>query len=174
MDFPLFQIINNWANKNIWLDYFMIFCAEYLIFGLFLILVFLFFFLKEKTKKIQLIILALGSTALAWFLNQLISLIHFRQRPFISHHDIVQLVQHASDKSFPSDHTTISFALGFSIFLLNKKIGTIALVCAFFVAFARIFCGLHYPLDIFGGIIMAFCVVWIIQKIILFSKKLKN
>lgn len=163
MDFQLFQIINNWAGKNIWLDSFMIFCAEYLIFGLFLIFIFLFFSLKEKIK---LTILIFSSTVLAWTLNQLISLIHFRYRPFASHHDIIQLVQHASDKSFPSDHTTISFALGLSIYLFNKKLGILALICAFFVAFARIFCGLHYPLDIFGGIIMASLVVWGIWKII--------
>ncbi|MBI4652688.1 phosphatase PAP2 family protein [Candidatus Kuenenbacteria bacterium] len=193
MDFYLFQIINNLAGKNIWLDTFMIFCAEYLIFGLFLILIFLFFaplenlsindkdkkynsippkkdwtkvssFLMgfsplEKRKKIQLIILAFSSTVLAWLLNHLISLMYFRPRPFVSHNNIFLLIQHNQDKSFPSDHTTIAFALGLSIYLFNKKLGILALICAFFIAFARIFSGLHYPLDILGGIIVAFLII---------------
>ncbi|MFH1838634.1 MAG: phosphatase PAP2 family protein [Candidatus Kuenenbacteria bacterium] len=166
MDFQLFQIINNLAGKNIWLDNFMIFCAEYLIFGLFLIFLFSLFVLKEKKKKIQLIILGLGSPILAWVLNHLISLIYFRPRPFVTHDNIFLLIQHNQDKSFPSDHTAIAFALGLSIYLFNKKLGILALVCAFFVAFSRIFSGLHYPLDILGGILMAFLVVWIIWKMI--------
>ncbi len=166
MDFQLFQSINNLAGKNIWLDSFMIFCAEYLIFGLFLILIFLLFTIKEKKEKIQLIILSLSSTVLAWLLNHLISLIYFRPRPFATHHNINLLIQHNQDKSFPSDHTAIAFALGFSIYLFNKKLGIFALICALLVAFARIFCGLHYLLDILGGIIVAIMVVWGTWKII--------
>jgi undecaprenyl-diphosphatase len=166
MDFLLFQIINNLAEKNIWLDNFMIFCAEYLIFGLFLISIFLFFNLTKKKEKIQLIIFTFSSTILAWLLNHLISLIYFRPRPFATHDNIFLLIQHNQDKSFPSDHTTIAFALGLSIYLFNKKLGIFALICAFFIAFARIFSGLHYPLDILGGIVMASLVIWGTQKII--------
>ena len=171
MDFQILQLINNLAGKNIWLDNFMIFCAEYLIFVLFLIIIFLYFTLKEKHKKNQLIIFAFSSIILAWILNHLISFIYFRPRPFVTHEDIFLLVQHTQDKSFPSDHTTIAFALGLNIYLFNKKIGILALVCAFFVAFSRIFSGIHYPLDIFGGIIMASLIIWITQTII---SKYKN
>ncbi len=166
MDLQLFQIINGLVGKNIWLDSFLIFCAEYLIFGLVLVLIFLFFTLKEKKKKIQLLILALSSSILSWLLGQLISLIYFRPRPFVEQDDIIQLIQHVQDKSFPSDHAVIAFVLGLSIYLFNKKLGVLALIGAFLISFARIFSGIHYPSDVLGGVIIASLIILGVWKIV--------
>ncbi|MFH1997340.1 MAG: undecaprenyl-diphosphatase [Patescibacteria group bacterium] len=164
MDFQLFQIINNLAEKNIWLDSFIMFCAEYLIFVLILIVIYLFFNFRKTNQKYKLFFLASGSAVVSWLVNQWIALFYFRQRPFITH-DVIQLVHHSPSKSFPSDHTAVAFALALSIYLLNKKWGVIALIFAFFIAFSRIFCGLHYPLDILSGIITASASILLLRKI---------
>jgi undecaprenyl-diphosphatase len=62
--------------------------------------------------------------------------------------------------SFPSGHATLSFALAFSIFLYDKKIGSLFLLLAFFVAMGRIFTGVHFPLDILVGGILGIFVSW--------------
>lgn len=193
-DHNLFKIINNQAGKNYFLDNLMIFFAKYLIFFLFGGIIFFaiwFFNIEIRqclvstlttirvaffriTEGKRLIILAFVSSLFAFLINLIISIFRFRPRPFITHQEIHQLVFHISDKSFPSDHTTIAFVLAFSLFLINKKWGSIFLVLAFLIGFARIFCGLHYPLDVLGGILMAFIVVSLVNLILKFCLNKKK
>lgn len=200
-DHSFFKSINSLAGKNLFVDALMIFIAKYLIFWLGAGIVFFEFFPKLKknfssiidrqclsttdkqhllmqSKSFQLvqsnhllILLAFFSSFLAFLLNLIISLFRFRLRPFITHSETYQLVGHVSDKSFPSDHTAVAFALGFSLFLINKKWGIIFLILAFLIGFARIFCGLHYPLDVLGGILIALFAVLIIKWVFKYVKQ---
>lgn len=56
--------------------------------------------------------------------------------------------------SFPSGHTSSSFAAATAIFANNKKWGIAAYVMAAAIAFSRIYCGVHYCTDILGGIVV--------------------
>ena len=77
-------------------------------------------------------------------------------RPFVSLRSVgaYNYLLKASErfKSFPSGHTTMAFAIAMVLFLRNKKIGANAFIAAFFVGLGRILLGLHWPLDILGGI----------------------
>lgn len=54
--------------------------------------------------------------------------------------------------SFPSDHAVLFFALATGLFLVNRLVGTVALLhAALVVCLPRIYLGLHYPLDILAG-----------------------
>ena len=175
-DHTLFKAINSLAGQWVLLDTLAIFCAEYLIFGLVLFLIYYFYshgiatspriFIKKcgtprndskKKNNFKHISLVFISLALVLLINKIISLFHFRPRPFITHPEIYQLIEHSSDKSFPSDHTAIAFALAMSFWFLRpkgrsyKKWGTLFLVAAVLIGLARIFCGLHYPLDVVVG-----------------------
>ena len=59
-------------------------------------------------------------------------------------------------KSFPSDHTAMAFifALVMLFFGFPLWLVVVGFICAFTVAFARIFVGVHYPGDILGGIVL--------------------
>src|SRR3954454_7250194 len=55
------------------------------------------------------------------------------------------------DPSFPSDHATGACSLAFAIWLCDGTIGTVLLVLAALLSFARVYVGTHYPGDVLGG-----------------------
>jgi undecaprenyl-diphosphatase len=152
-DYQIFQLINSFAGKNVFLDALGIAAAEYLIFIMAAIVLLLIFWIKYKAIRLQ-IINSVAASVLAWAVNAAISVIYFRPRPFVSHEAINLINKSADSKSFPSDHTAIAFALAFSVYFFNRKLGILLLALAILVAFGRIYVGVHYPLDIVGGFIV--------------------
>jgi undecaprenyl-diphosphatase len=54
--------------------------------------------------------------------------------------------------SFPSDHAAIYFCLAIGIWIVSKRLGTIALIdAAFVVCLPRLYDGIHYPTDLIAG-----------------------
>ena len=66
-----------------------------------------------------------------------------------------------NDPSFPSGHATAGFIFATPFLLLYKKnwIRILALAYGTLVAYARIFIGVHYPLDVFVGSLIGILVV---------------
>ena len=149
----LFHKINYFAGQNIWLDRFMIFSAEWL--GYLLIAGVIFFFLKNRQKYKEMLIVSIGSAAIARFVFvEVIRWLYYSPRPFLVTTDFVQLINHETTSSFPSGHTTFYFALATGIYLYNKKVGYAYFALAGLIGFARIFGGVHWPLDIIGGAVL--------------------
>lgn len=75
-----------------------------------------------------------------------------RARPF-EHLDTLRLlIRRPSDFSFPSGHTSASFAVGWTMFRrLPRRFGVLALVLAALIALSRLYVGAHYPTDVLGG-----------------------
>lgn len=96
----------------------------------------------------------LGMVALliAWFVgNEVLKSWVARPRPFVTLSDVRLLVNRPSDFSFPSGHTTTSFAPAAAFYRKHKPLGTAALVLAVVIGLSRIYIGVHYPLDVLGG-----------------------
>ena len=75
-----------------------------------------------------------------------------------------QLLEHAADASFPSDHLTLWWAIGFSLLApphgqrAAPPVRLTGLLVALFglpMAWARIYLGVHYPLDMIGALLVA-------------------
>lgn len=189
INYALFQSINNYAGMYPWLDALMVFCAKYLVFCLPVVMLLMWGrpltwraqplsqgeqqILRERRAAVLWVAIACIA---AYALNLLVEHVVFEPRPFIAHH-VHQLILHAADDSFPSDHTAWSFAVG-GMFLLQLlpawsmarrqqattgdstllralrypawiTLLTFVMACA--IGFARVFVGVHYPGDILGG-----------------------
>jgi undecaprenyl-diphosphatase len=80
-----------------------------------------------------------------------------RLRPY-THRDMMILIDQPKDFSFPSGHTTASFAFAF-VWLMQKPkswLSYLILVVASLVAFTRLYLYVHFPSDILVAILIAF------------------
>lgn len=75
-----------------------------------------------------------------------------RVRPFDADLTLIPLVREDSF-SFPSGHTSASFAAAISIFHYHKKEGIAAIILALLIGFSRLYVSVHYPTDVLGGIV---------------------
>ncbi len=85
-------------------------------------------------------------------LAQVITTIWYHPRPF----EIGlgrQLLDHAAEASFPTDHATLMFGLPVPLLLGNqtRRWGAVVLALGFGVAWSRIYLGVHFPLDMIGA-----------------------
>ena len=73
-------------------------------------------------------------------------------------------IPHAADASFPSDHGTLLFALAASLLISGHRLwaaGFLALGLG--VAWARIYLGVHFPLDMIGAAAVAVCAAALVR-----------
>jgi len=98
---------------------------------------------------------ACAVSLLALGMGQIITMLWPHPRPFmigLGH----TWVQHAADASFPSDHFTVFACIGLTLlfdgFYRNAAAILLAGVC---VAWARIFLGVHFPMDMVGAAVVA-------------------
>ena len=115
---------------------------------------------NEHTRKILLEATASGLAGL--LINQLIGLVWQHPRPFmigLGH----TFMPHAADSSFPSDHLTLLWAVAF-IFLMHRRprlAGMMLAVLGLPMAWARIYLGVHFPLDMLGAALVAALSAWL-------------
>ena len=64
------------------------------------------------------------------------------------------LVKLPRTSSFPSGHTTSAFAVLGVLWGLNYKWAYMFLLLALLIAFSRLYLCLHYPSDVFAGVIL--------------------
>ena len=74
-----------------------------------------------------------------------------RIRPYDINTAIELLIRPPSDYSFPSGHTSASFAAASAMFFINKKIGIPALILAAAIGLTRLYLYVHFPTDVLGG-----------------------
>ena len=64
-----------------------------------------------------------------------------------------QILDHAAEASFPSDHATFMFSLAIPLLCRagSRRWGVALLLLGFAVAWSRIYLGVHFPLDMLGA-----------------------
>jgi undecaprenyl-diphosphatase len=74
-----------------------------------------------------------------------------RPRPFVRYAEPKVLVPIPHDPSFPSGHSSTSFAAATMLSLAFPGFAPILLLLAAAVAYSRVYVGVHYPIDVIAG-----------------------
>jgi undecaprenyl-diphosphatase len=100
---------------------------------------------------------ALTAAAVALAVNQVVSHLWARPRPFADHPDLTHvLAARTTDPSFPSDHAAAAFAIAFAVLAFSRRAGWLFLVGATAIGLSRIALGMHYPSDVLAGALVGF------------------
>ena len=141
----------------------MIIIAKYLIFFVVKIPILYFLIQKRNIQKRTLIFTVLN-LALIFIVAKILSLLYYDPRPFVINH-FAPLIPHAADNGFPSDHALLSFAVSFSIYIFNKKLGLLLMFFGILIGISRVYVGIHSPVDILGSFLISFLMTALLYKI---------
>ncbi len=82
------------------------------------------------------------------------------------------LIKAPRDFSFPSGHTTASFAAASALLFIKNRVWVFAMIFAALMAFSRMYLYVHFPTDILGGIVIGFICGYIGVKGALYLEKI--
>ena len=150
MNTSLFNFINGWAGRIDWLDTLMILAAKHL---WVLLLVVLIVKVGFNRRWHHMAAVAIGSALVARLgIVALIKWLYVHPRPDLVLEKSNAIGVPGAGNSFPSGHTSFAFALATGVYLYDKKMGKWYFAAATLIGFARIFIGVHWPLDILAGV----------------------
>lgn len=149
------DVINGWAGNSQLLDDIMKLVAKDLILLVVPLLVVLWFLPGEDRALRQRVSLAVPlGVVLALAIGLAAGLLYSDPRPFVSDPGTRQLISHSADNGFPSDHALVGFAAAATLMSWRLFAGLAVMVAASLIGFARIFVGVHWPVDILGGAVI--------------------
>jgi|GEM_PF-1235895 len=105
-----------------------------------------------------------SSAAVTLGVTLLMKTIFKRRRPFVQNLKIVA-VYNAGSTSFPSGHSSTSFAVATALSRAYPKWYVIApsYLWAGSVAYSRMYLGVHYPSDVVGGAMLGTTTAWLLR-----------
>ena len=128
-------------------------------------------FENPRIRTLQLVIIMFSALAARFFAVILKNYFHIG-RPFLLNNGLHPIIA-LTDYGFPSAHAAVFSAIAAALFLINRRAGIFAGLLALVIGAARIFAGVHTPLDIIGGYILgtliAICVDFLAQ---IYQKKI--
>ncbi len=157
MNPAIFHFFHDLASQSSVLDATGIFLAKYLPYIMILIAA-LYILFKEEHWQFKIfsgIFIILSSLLARGVLVRIFQEFFQRSRPFETL-NFEPLIRPVTEGSFPSGHAALLFGLAFAMFLFNKRWGGWFLGLALINGLARIFAGVHWPIDILVGTVIGF------------------
>jgi undecaprenyl-diphosphatase len=170
LDRTVFHFIYTFGNRNAFWNVLAIFFAAWLPYLLVLAFLVLVYYQKGWRRKVYLF----SEAALAIILARgiVVETIHFfyhHPRPFIFY-SFSPLISE-SGWSFPSGHAAWFFALALTIWFANRTWGWWFFALAILMGIARVYVGVHWPMDIVGGAAVGLLSAWFIHWLLRESRK---
>jgi len=168
LDYALFRVINGLAGRSAVLDGLMrLLVNEYFIPTLLALLLMGLWFSGQpaevRRRHQRAVLVAILGVLISAVIVKLCNLIYFRPRPFTAH-PVTLLFYRPTDSSWPSNPATVGFAIAAAVWLHQRWAGLVALWLASLFAFARVYSGVHYPLDVVSGAILGAGVSWLVSS----------
>lgn len=105
-------------------------------------------------------------TLMAFIIGTVIRHIINRKRPYEGENAIIPLIRKSTvGHSFPSRHAFSASIITVLAFTLSVKYGLILAVLAIITAITRVIAGVHYPLDVLGGLVLGGCITCILYTL---------
>lgn len=162
----LFFDIYNLSGKNPYLDAFMVFAAQDFI--IIAIIIALIIFIQGGIREKKAFIFAVFALGISVIIVEFIRIFYIEPRPYITH-PINPLIQLGQIASFPSTHTSTISTIAFSFWFYRANFSWFFIAVTLLIGFSRVFIGVHYPIDIIGGIITGLVsvnITWQIKRLI--------
>ena len=148
MSYALFETIQSWTGDPV-LDELMVLIATYLILIIPLSLIAL-WLVGHRRRSFTIFVITVAAIAIA----QLLGLGFYHDPPHLQGYETI--LENDPENAFPSNHAAsiFGFAAG-TIYVRYRRFAGIALAFALLIGFARVYTGLHFPIDIAGGALAA-------------------
>ena len=110
------------------------------------------------------VIVALAAMGLASWAVFISNALYFRDRPFADH-EVSLLFYRPTDSSFPSNPAAAMFAIAAAVWVFNRRIGLALFLGAGLYGLARVYAGVHYPLDIVAAALIGVVAAYLAFKL---------
>ncbi|QLA34555.1 undecaprenyl-diphosphate phosphatase [Klebsiella pneumoniae] len=154
INYALFALLNATPASPQWAIEMAIFIAKDLILIVPLLVVTLWLWGPAQRQMVFKLMLALTiSLTVSWAIGHL----YPHDRPFVAGVGY-NFLHHAADDSFPSDHGTVSFTFALAFLFWHRLwSGALLMAIAAAIAWSRVYLGVHWPLDMVGGLLAGMC-----------------
>jgi undecaprenyl-diphosphatase len=168
-DAALFELINGYATRVPFLDGLMrLLVNDYFVPTALCLLAAALWFSgntrEERERNQKAVISMVVAVLLANVVVKLCNLIYFRPRPF-SVQEVNLLFYRPSDSSLPSNAGAVGFAFAGVGWQRNRLLGVVMGVLGTLFGFARVYCGVHYPLDVAAGALVGLVSAYVVGRV---------
>ncbi|NIN63342.1 MAG: phosphatase PAP2 family protein [Anaerolineae bacterium] len=118
---------------------------------------------QERRSNQRAVLSIIVAALLANLVVKFCNLIYFRPRPF-SVQEVNLLFYRPSDSSLPANSAAVVFAFAGVAWQRHRRLGVVMGILGGLFVFARIYCGVHYPLDVIAGGLVGFVAAYVVGR----------